>query len=364
MNFKEIKRVYLKIYRSAVRIIYESKFDTEQHLHNEVFNNLKSKNILSDEERKEFLQYYKSYDYCDTVYHEFYKEKTGVFSKYFLPDYFYYYCIDKHYNDWDMALKLDNKCMYGLYFGEVKQPTNIVYRCNNIWFDSDSSIITQEKAYSILQETDDEIFLKIAADSEGGHGVYCYNNAKRNIDSIIEKTIDIKSDIVIQKGIKQHNELKKLNPSSVNTIRVLSFLTNEEVKIYSCVLRMGIGNSKVDNASSGGITVGIREDGTLKSTAYSAIGEKYETIHPTSKVEFSSVKIPNYSCVLDLVKKLHPRFPHSRLLSWDIAIGENEEPILIEVNMKMGELDFHQLNNGPLFGDDTTKILNDVFGIK
>lgn len=30
--------------------------------------------------------------------------------------------------------------------------------------------------------------------------------------------------------------------------------------------------------------------------------------------------------------------------------------------MRFGEIDFHQLNNGPLFGDDTEEILKEVFG--
>lgn len=38
------------------------------------------------------------------------------------------------------------------------------------------------------------------------------------------------------------------------------------------------------------------------------------------------------------------------------------EPVLIEANLRYGELDFHQLNNGPVFGKDTKKILDEVFG--
>ena len=35
-------------------------------------------------------------------------------------------------------------------------------------------------------------------------------------------------------------------------------------------------------------------------------------------------------------------------------------PTLIEANLCNGELDFHQLNNGPLFGEDTERILKEV----
>lgn len=53
--------------------------------------------------------------------------------------------------------------------------------------------------------------------------------------------------------------------------------------------------------------------------------------------------------------------PQFRLLSWDIAVDEDNSPILIEVNMYSGELDFHQLNNGPVFGCETEAVLKEVF---
>ena len=65
------------------------------------------------------------------------------------------------------------------------------------------------------------------------------------------------------------------------------------------------------------------------------------------------------------------RFPHasvpytlirkSRLISWDLAIDENAQPLLIEGNLTFGELDFHQMCNGPIFGDLTEEVLKDVF---
>ena len=45
-----------------------------------------------------------------------------------------------------------------------------------------------------------------------------------------------------------------------------------------------------------------------------------------------------------------------------MACDENNEPGLIEANLCDSELDFHQLNNGPVFGEDTELILQEVFG--
>lgn len=124
---------------------------------------------------------------------------------------------------------------------------------------------------------------------------------------------------------------------------------------------MGIGNSKVDNASSGGIVVGIRSDGQLREVAYSAAGQKFD-VHPTTGILFENYYIPNFDKVKSIVKCLAAKNPHFRLVSWDIAIDENDNPVLIEANLCDGELDFHQLNNGPIFGEETKEILDEVFG--
>ena len=58
---------------------------------------------------------------------------------------------------------------------------------------------------------------------------------------------------------------------------------------------------------------------------------------------------------------LHAQMPRFRLVSWDFAIDPDGEPVLIEANLHYGELDFHQINNGPIFGEDTEKILKEVF---
>ena len=201
-----------------------------------------------------------------------------------------------------------------------------------------------------------EVFLKKATNSEGGHGVYVIDDITHLKNVITE----IEGDIIIQEPLKQHEELDKLNSSSVNTIRIITLLTSEGTKVYSSILRIGITGARVDNASSGGITCGIRQDGRLKEVAYSASGVCYKE-HPTSGVKLDSIVVPNYQNAVELVKKLHLRLPHFKLVSWDIAVRDDGELVLIEMNIHYGELEFHQLNNGPLFGNDTETILSEVF---
>ena len=312
---------------------------------------------LSAEQRSQALAFYKPYIPIDTCFHSYYYKSTGLFDKRYIPDDIYYAYIDTYFNAWDEAPVLDNKTYYGDLFHDIKQPETVALRCGGIWFAADKKPIKQNEALDLICASG-ETFLKRAVESEGGHGVFFMNGNRDDL----EKTLrPIEGDIIVQKALKQHPELNKLNASSVNTVRILSLLTESGVKPYSAIVRMGIGGARVDNASSGGITCGVEWDGHLKPVAYSDNGKRFD-IHPTSGVKFDSITIPSFDRAVELIRKIHVRLPHFKLLSWDIAIDEYGDPVLIEVNLKYGALDFHQLNNGPLFGDDTIKILNEVFG--
>jgi len=322
---------------------------------------IKNKDILSREQKTAINKFYSSYCKIGYVQHAFYTEKTGIFSPYYIPDSIYFSYIDRTFNDWEYAKYTDNKCNYWRLFRGVSQPYNFVYRENGYWFNSKHELIAFDVALDLLLSLKEDFFIKIATESYGGKGV-TYINWIGLTPDFLEKTINqLNGDLVIQKVLKQSPVLSAINPSSVNTIRVLSFLRRDGfVKIYSRVLRMGIGKSKVDNASSGGITCGIKLDGKLKNIAYKANGDSFEE-HPTTHIKFDNLTIPNIDKIDALVKKLHIQIPRCRLVSWDIALSAENEPILIEVNLCQGELDFHQLNNGPLFGEDTQQVLEEIF---
>lgn len=66
---------------------------------------------------------------------------------------------------------------------------------------------------------------------------------------------------------------------------------------------MGVGNTYVDNACSGGITVGVHPDGKLNCFARNNLGDKFEC-HPTSHVEFDSIVLPSIDRIDAIIKKV------------------------------------------------------------
>ena len=316
---------------------------------------------LTNVQKKEIKNYYKKYHKVNLLSHYYYTEKTGNYHVNYIPDDLYFCYVDMYYNDWLLTSIIDNKCFYGRLLPNIKQPEVFAYRINNYWYDSNMKIVSLDELYKVLTNECD-LFIKKASDSAGGDGVF-YLNAKendpRNTFNEIIKRID--ADIIIQRGIKQHKVLSELNSSSVNTIRVFSMLKNDgSVKIYSSVLRMGINGSHTDNLSSGGISCGIKENGALKNVAFMSNGDKV-LFHPTTGIHFETITVPKYDEIIEIVKKNHPQLPMSRLVSWDFAVTEKNEVVLVEVNLRYGGINIHQLNNGPLFGDATEKILDEVF---
>ena len=49
------------------------------------------------------------------------------------------------------------------------------------------------------------------------------------------------------------------------------------------------------------------------------------------------------------------------MISWDMVVDEQGEALMLEANFAKGSLVTHQLANGPLFGEDTPRILDEVF---
>lgn len=304
---------------------------------------------------------YSRYHRASTVSHRFYTLATGKFDARYMPDSLYYAYIEPFYNDWEKAVHIDHKGYYRLMFPRANQPELLAYRMNGYWYDKEGNLISVMEAIRFCRSVR-TCFVKQATESEGGHGVTFIDHTIEDDSKLIQVFDNTHFDLVVQADLIQCKTLSAINESSVNTIRLYTLLKRDgTVKLYSVILRMGINGSKVDNASSGGITVGVEADGRLKQYAYNAKGVRFDK-HPTSGVHFNQYVIPNFEKVKALVMKQALDFPHFRIVSWDVAIDNNDEPVIIEANLRFGEIDFHQLNNGPLFGDDTEEILKEVFG--
>lgn len=297
-----------------------------------------------------------------SIYNAVEQDKSKL--KYYIPDSFFYAFIDEWLTHPKRSTAVDDKQLYKYLFAGVKTTEVVARKVGDCFFDSDFNKIGVEDFIELCRE-EGEVVVKASISSYGGHAVKFWDAKEENPEQLLAYinkppyfyTQPYGTEYVIEKVVKQHPEMARFNPSSINTIRIMTMIYDGKFLPLSSVLRMGINGSRVDNCSSGGIVVGIdQESGTTKTLAYNANGDKFTT-HPQSG-DFSYRDIPSWEKVLDVVEKLAWRFSGiSQLISWDIAIDEDGEPVVIEMNISYGELDFHQYCNGPIFGELTPEIM-------
>ena len=318
-------------------------------------------NPTTPEQRKRISNLYGKYgikiDYRWFDFYNYIKESPNDI-EYYLPHDIYFNKIDPYFSEPFLSKVIDDKNYYDIYFFDIKRPKTIIRKINGLILDNQYNIITLDEALSLCR-SEDNIIIKPSVMSEGGRGITFWNSKEDDL-SVITNIISSSQNIIVSEVVRQCNEFNKIHASSLNTIRIMTLLINDEVNIISCILRMGINGSKLDNASLGGIFCGINSDGSLKEEAYTISGIKY-TAHPQGGI-LSQYKVPNFDKCINIVKSLAPRmYKYSRLCSWDLCIDENDMPQLIEVNLSFGGIELHQITNGPIFKNKISEILDLVY---
>lgn len=322
---------------------------------------------LSADEKKRIDEIWVSFlpeALCDEIvdyrYYEAYKglksEDYDLFK--YIPDSFFKAFIDDYFTNPQESRPCDDKNMYDLYFHDINRPKVLFRKVKSLYLDANFNEISLNDVIKTVKDHQ-EVICKVAKFSMAGYGILIWNSEQDDEAKLLD-FLQSADYIICQAMLKQHSELSRLNPSSVNTIRIFTLLFQGEVHVLSAIVRMGVNGSRLDNASQGGIVCGIKPSGQLKDVAWNVFGDKFPT-HPLG-VKFNSVTIPNYHECIELVKSLAKRMSSiSRLVSWDLAINEAGHPVFIECNLTWTGTVSLQIPNGPLLGDLTDDVLKDVF---
>ncbi len=319
---------------------------------------LSNGDTLTKEQEQQIRRFWRCYtNDFDISYHRYYINRNGNFDVRFIPDDLFAGYIDKYLNNREIECGIADKNYFDMYLNGFKMPKTYLHLINGQLLDNNYNFIDIKTAKNILMKYNSFI-VKPSMSSYGGKNVQFYNNYKyEDLEKLFRDTVS--KNLIFQEQIKQNKNLAILHPDSVNTIRIMTLILNGEVITLSSSLRLGVGKNKVDNASAGGIYCGIKDNGELTNFAYNTKGERFN-VHPDGG-NFRQCKIQCMDKVKEIVKLAAQRFPHFRLIGWDIAIDEDGEPVIIEANLTMSSLDVVQTVGGPLFGEHTEQILDEVF---
>lgn len=174
-----------------------------------------------------------------------------------------------------------------------------------------------------------------------GKGIIVDKCANYTAQSVRQFMLDHGYDMV-EECVTQHEELNRMSPTAVNTIRIFTQLDeHNEVVFLGCRLRISV-NSCVDNLAAGNLAAPIDfNTGVINGPAvYSDITKPAETTtHPITGTEIVGFQIPYWNEVINMVRKAAKLETVNRTIGWDIAMTP-EGPDMIEGNREWCKLLF------------------------
>ena len=150
---------------------------------------------------------------------------------------------------------------------------------------------------------------------------------------------------ILEERIVQHHLLSEINPSCVNTVRVVTILDKDRTpQIVGAALRCGAPGSIVDNLHSGGAAYPIDlTTGKISHPGRDNVSEKSYAVHPSTGVFMIGRQLPNWEILLHEVREAAKLSENMIYLGWDIAVTEDGVDF-IEANFGHG-IDVIQYDN-------------------
>lgn len=324
------------------------------------YKKIKNKKKLSSAQKKEIQNFYVGMigKKIPLYMHEYFYARTGVFSKEYIPGTLYFGELLPKANEHSLSSLYGDKNITDLLFPGENLAHTILKNMNGYYY-FEGKPVSKAEAITLCSNLKD-VIIKPSRLSQGV-GVQCISITNgvvdgdgRLFDGLLK---EYKKNFQIQQKIKQHKDMAALNPTSVNTLRILSYRSGMEVLIIYSVIRIGRMNQVVDNQSAGGLSTTISKDGKLGKYSFGSVGN--EKIEKTDTgVVLKDYKVPSYDKALEFVKRLHLNLPFFNIIGWDVAIEENGEPILIEFNTKPG---LSQSAFGSGMGEYTERIIRELW---
>ena len=219
----------------------------------------------------------------------------------------------------------ENKMLTYKYFGK--------YYCRDVCkVDKSEEAIVSFKEFAAKNAR----FIAKPLSAFGGIGVKIFDvKDYSNIEKLYSKLlVEYNNCCIAESLIEQAEEVKKLHPSSVNTVRMTTFNFGDRVEIFNPFMRIGQHGNVVDNATSGGIISNADIDTGILYAAKDEFGKSF-IIHPDSGEQIIGYKIPRWEEAKDLAKELARVVPSNRYTGWDLALT-NSGWVMVEGNSCAG----------------------------
>lgn len=272
----------------------------------------------------------------------------------YLDNAFYYLTLLPYLNTQGYAKALADKNYYDALFSTYNRPSTIARRINGSYYVLDSSsphlrhkLITKDDFIALLR-ANTPCVIKPTRASETGSG----SNIR-----LLESTLDkdelesllrhYPSDFIVQDKIAQSPFLSALNPTSINTIRIVSLLYEGSFSIVSATLLVGEDGL---TSNGGHFRIGIDMDsGLLRDFIIRGKGEPIAALPNAKDQSYKSTPIPSFDKLLAMTRDMHSLLPHFGLIGWDFTLDSTNKPLFIEINPDVPGCEIMEQLNEPMF---------------
>jgi formate-dependent phosphoribosylglycinamide formyltransferase (GAR transformylase) len=168
-----------------------------------------------------------------------------------------------------------------------------------------------------------DLFIKPIAGSEGDGAFPVYVGDEKDAVKLFDKLASEKARWLVEERIRQSAEMSNWNASSVNTLRLPTFINANGFFVLAPIFRTGRAGKTIDNTSAGGVFAVVDEKtGVICSKGHDINGHVYDK-HPDSMKKFEGYQIPEWDNLLKTARKVHELFTGHIYIAWDFALTDN-----------------------------------------
>lgn len=219
------------------------------------------------------------------------------------------------------------------------------------WYDPKTD---EKDALLVFLEHNEKFLIKPTLSSQG-KGIELLYSRDLTADSLYSEIVD--KNIILEGFIHQHSAMEAINPTSVNTVRIITARIGKQIHIVGGGgLRCGGKNAFVDNFHNGGYSYPLDIKSGIIVGKGCFVEKRVRVIrHPSSGVLMCGFQLPNWEKVLKTVSDAALMVKRIGYIAWDIAILEVGCDI-IEANINYPSTDLIQLDDFSVY-DSMKKFL-------
>ena len=305
--------------------------------------------------KKELSPYYAERGFkVSMMFADYFSRLSGVESDRYLSMDVYYFFVVPALNRYDFINAYIDKNIYSDLFPMVRQPLTVVKNMHGHFY-REGQEISRDEAIEAVRNYSGEMMIKPTVETCNGDGVDQITDTRADSLNALFSRYDI--NFIVQEKARQHPELQRVNPTSLNSMRLYTYRTLEgkcEFLYPYSMLRFGGKGAVKDNTSKGGGTCLIDRDGHVDDRVFRFKHMEISSLKRETGVE--NLVVPCYHKVIDTLLAMHSKLPYFDYVGWDVTVDPDGEPLFIEFNL-VPAIEGPQLMAGPMFAEHLDEVV-------